>query len=203
MGVPANGDGLAPARDKARDVFADDGLPEDSPPEDVPDGSIRTLPHLLQLELYEDRDEVRSLEPPPSNQNLNPKQGCSQMGVLKVILGKQQSPEDERVSSGNGSPGFRIQLCLPSLCTLCKWLRLGYQMNLLIKYLACWLAARTERAHMVSALSLFPHHARMGWAAHGLTPDALVLAPVLPLPVVQPTLLRLWPSTSLPINGDI
>lgn len=74
VGVPANGDGLGPARDEAWDVSADDGLPEDSPPEDVPDGSIGTLPHLLQLELYEDKDEVAPLQPLPSNQNLNPKQ---------------------------------------------------------------------------------------------------------------------------------
>lgn len=51
VGMPANGDGLGPSRDKAGDVFAYDGLPEDSPTEDVPDGSIGTLPHLLQLEL--------------------------------------------------------------------------------------------------------------------------------------------------------
>lgn len=51
VGVPANGDGLGPSRDKARDVFAYDGLPEDSPAKDVPDGSVGTLPHLLQLEL--------------------------------------------------------------------------------------------------------------------------------------------------------
>lgn len=51
VGVPADGDGLGPSRDKAGDVFADDGLPEDSPSEDVPDGSIGTFPHFLQLEL--------------------------------------------------------------------------------------------------------------------------------------------------------
>lgn len=51
MGVPANGDGHGPARDKTGDVLADNGLPEDSPTKDVPDGSIGTLPHLLQLEL--------------------------------------------------------------------------------------------------------------------------------------------------------
>lgn len=51
VGVPANGDGLGPARDEAGDVFAYDGLPEDGSAQDVPDGPIRTLPHLLQLEL--------------------------------------------------------------------------------------------------------------------------------------------------------
>lgn len=51
MGMPANGDGLGPAGDQAGDVLTDDGLPEDSSPKDVPDRSIGTLPHLLQLEL--------------------------------------------------------------------------------------------------------------------------------------------------------
>ena len=85
MGVPANGDGLGPARDEAWDVFADDGLPEDSPPQDVPDSSIGTFPHLLQLELCEDRDKVVPLQPPPFNQNLNPKQQHSQTVVLKFF----------------------------------------------------------------------------------------------------------------------
>lgn len=52
MGVPANSDGLGPARDEAEDGFAEKGLPEDSPPEDVPDGSVGTLPHRLQLKLF-------------------------------------------------------------------------------------------------------------------------------------------------------
>ena len=77
VGMPANGDGLGPARDETRDVLTDDGLPEDSSSEDVPDGSIGALPHLLQLELYEDKDEVAPLQPPPSDQDLNPKQECS------------------------------------------------------------------------------------------------------------------------------
>ena len=77
VGMPANGDGLGPARDETRDVLTDDGLPEDSSPEDVPDGSIGALPHLLQLELYEDKDEVAPLQPKPSDQDLNPKRECS------------------------------------------------------------------------------------------------------------------------------
>lgn len=66
MGVPANGDGLGPARDKAGDVFADDRLSEDGSPKDVPDGSIRALPHFLQLELCENRDKT---DPSQSHQN--------------------------------------------------------------------------------------------------------------------------------------
>lgn len=87
VGVPANGDGLGPAGDQAGDVFADDGFPEDGPPEDVSDGPVGTLPHLLQLELCEDRDEVARLQPPPSNQNLNPRQERGQTGALEIILG--------------------------------------------------------------------------------------------------------------------
>lgn len=54
VGMSANGDGLGPARDKAGDVFADDGLTKDCTPKDVPDSSIGTLPHLLQFELCEE-----------------------------------------------------------------------------------------------------------------------------------------------------
>lgn len=63
VGVPANGDGLGPTRDKARDVFADDWLSEHSSPKNVPNGSVRALPHFLQLELCEDRDII---DPPKS-----------------------------------------------------------------------------------------------------------------------------------------
>lgn len=45
-----DGDGLCPARDQARDVPADDGLSENCPAQDVPDGAVGALPHLLQLE---------------------------------------------------------------------------------------------------------------------------------------------------------
>ena len=36
---------------EVRYVLAHDGLSEDSPPEDVADGAVWGLPHLLQLEL--------------------------------------------------------------------------------------------------------------------------------------------------------
>lgn len=50
VSMSPNDDGLYPARDQARDVLADDGLSENRPPQDVPDGAIGALPHLLQLE---------------------------------------------------------------------------------------------------------------------------------------------------------
>lgn len=52
MGVPANDDGLDPARYQAGDVLADDGLPEHCASEDVTDGAVGRTPHLLQLELF-------------------------------------------------------------------------------------------------------------------------------------------------------
>lgn len=52
VGMPADGDGLGPARHQAGDVLADDGLSEDCPPQDVSDGAVGALPHLLQLELW-------------------------------------------------------------------------------------------------------------------------------------------------------
>lgn len=51
MGVSADDDGLHPAGDQARDVFADDGFSEHGPAQDVPDGSVGRPPHLLQFEL--------------------------------------------------------------------------------------------------------------------------------------------------------
>lgn len=50
VSMSPNGDGLRPAWDQARDVLADDGLSENRPAQDVPDGAIGALPHLLQLE---------------------------------------------------------------------------------------------------------------------------------------------------------
>lgn len=50
-GVSANSDGLRPARNKPGNVLADDWLAEDGASQDVSDGSIGALPHLLQLEL--------------------------------------------------------------------------------------------------------------------------------------------------------
>lgn len=50
-GVSANSDGLRPARNKPGNVLADDWLTEDGASQDVSDGSIGALPHLLKLEL--------------------------------------------------------------------------------------------------------------------------------------------------------
>lgn len=50
-GVSANSDGLCPTWNKPGNVLADDGLTEDSASQDVPDGSIGALPHLLQFKL--------------------------------------------------------------------------------------------------------------------------------------------------------
>lgn len=49
--VPPDGDGLRPAWNQPGNVLADDGLTEDRAPQDVPDGAVGALPHLLQLEL--------------------------------------------------------------------------------------------------------------------------------------------------------
>lgn len=51
---------------------------------------------------------MAQLQPPPSNQILNPRQERSQMKVLKMILGK--SLECACVGSRITLPGFRIQL---------------------------------------------------------------------------------------------
>ena len=49
--MSANGDWLRPTRNQTGDVLADDWLAEHSAAQDVPDGSVWALPHLLQLEL--------------------------------------------------------------------------------------------------------------------------------------------------------
>ena len=49
--MAAYDDGFLPGRYKARYVRADDGLTEDSTTQNVPYCSIRTFPHILQLEL--------------------------------------------------------------------------------------------------------------------------------------------------------
>jgi hypothetical protein len=51
VGVTTDDDGLAPARDETGHVLADDGLAEDGAAQDVTDGAVGRLPHLLQLEL--------------------------------------------------------------------------------------------------------------------------------------------------------
>lgn len=50
--VTADHDRRGPVRDEARNVFADDRLTEDRAVEDVTDGAIRALPHLLQVEFF-------------------------------------------------------------------------------------------------------------------------------------------------------
>lgn len=50
--VPAYHYRLRPARHQARDVAADDGLAEHGAAQDVTDGAVRRLPHLLQAELW-------------------------------------------------------------------------------------------------------------------------------------------------------
>ena len=49
--MSADDDGLFPAGNKQGHIVADDGLSEDGAVEDVADGAIGRLPHLLQLEL--------------------------------------------------------------------------------------------------------------------------------------------------------
>lgn len=50
--VPSDGDGLRPAWNQPGNVLADDRLTEDRASQDVPDGAVGALPHLLQLELF-------------------------------------------------------------------------------------------------------------------------------------------------------
>ena len=57
--VPADDDGLGPAWHKFRDVLDNDGLSEDGAANDVSDGTVRGLPHLLETELG-DTSLVRS-----------------------------------------------------------------------------------------------------------------------------------------------
>lgn len=49
--VPSDGDGLRPARNEPGNVLADDWLAEDRASQDVPDGAVGALPHLLQVKL--------------------------------------------------------------------------------------------------------------------------------------------------------
>ena len=49
-GVAADDDRLGPARHQARHVLADDRLAEDHAAQDVADGAVRRLPHLLEVE---------------------------------------------------------------------------------------------------------------------------------------------------------
>ena len=54
-GMAADDDRLGPAGHQARHVLADDRLAEDHAAEDVADGAVRRLPHLLQAELLHPR----------------------------------------------------------------------------------------------------------------------------------------------------
>lgn len=51
VGMAADDDGLGPSGNEAGHVGADDGLTENGAVEDVSDGSVGGLPHLLELEL--------------------------------------------------------------------------------------------------------------------------------------------------------
>ena len=50
--MTSNNDGFLPTGHKTRDILTDNGLPEDSSSQDVTDGTIGALPHLLQPKLY-------------------------------------------------------------------------------------------------------------------------------------------------------
>ena len=52
-GVSANDDGLLPSWDQLRDIFDHDGFSEDSAVEDISDGSVGALPHLLEFEFLD------------------------------------------------------------------------------------------------------------------------------------------------------
>jgi len=55
MGVSADDDGLGPARDKAGNLLAQNGLTEHRAAQDVSDGTVGRKPHLLQLELCREK----------------------------------------------------------------------------------------------------------------------------------------------------
>ena len=55
VGVAADHERLGPAGHQARHVLADDGLAEDHAAQDVADGAVGRLPHLLELELFDAR----------------------------------------------------------------------------------------------------------------------------------------------------
>ena len=52
-GMTADDDGLRPAGHEARHVLADDRLAEDHAAQDVADGAVGRLPHLLQMEFFD------------------------------------------------------------------------------------------------------------------------------------------------------
>lgn len=49
--VSSNGDGLRPAWNKPGNVLTDDWLTENCASQNVPDGAVGALPHLLQIKL--------------------------------------------------------------------------------------------------------------------------------------------------------
>lgn len=49
--MPSDDNRHFPAWNESRDVFDEYGLSKDSTVEDIPDGSVRTLPHLFQIKL--------------------------------------------------------------------------------------------------------------------------------------------------------
>jgi len=51
--VSANNDRLRPTRDKSWDIIDDNRLSEHSAVENVPNGSVGRLPHLLKLKLFD------------------------------------------------------------------------------------------------------------------------------------------------------
>ena len=55
IGVAADDDRLGPARHEPRHVAADDRLAEDDAAQNVADGAVRRLPHLLEVELLHPR----------------------------------------------------------------------------------------------------------------------------------------------------
>ena len=55
VGVAADDERLGPAGHQPRHVLADDRLAEDHAAQDVADGAVGRLPHLLELELFDAR----------------------------------------------------------------------------------------------------------------------------------------------------
>ena len=51
-GMASDDDGLRPARDEARHVFADDGFAEHGAVEDVADRAVGRFPHFLEVEFF-------------------------------------------------------------------------------------------------------------------------------------------------------
>ena len=54
-GVASDDDRLGPTRDQSRHILADDGFAEHDPAQDIADGAVGRLPHLLELEFFDPR----------------------------------------------------------------------------------------------------------------------------------------------------